>query len=242
MKRSIILISILIICIGVTIWVTGMDKIGNMDPFTYGEILKETQRHLGMVLIAECLVIIIGVPLGILVTRRGFKVLATPIIGVANAGQSIPSMAVVAIMVPLIGLGFRPAIVALSLWGLLPILRNSYAAINNINPAIVEAARGMGMTRGQIARKIELPLALPVIVTGIRVSTVVVVGTAALAALIAAGGLGRIILAGVFSGQPLITLQGAAPTAAMAVALGYILELIERWITPRGLKIKTEII
>jgi osmoprotectant transport system permease protein len=217
-----------------------MDKIGNMEPFTYGEIIKETQRHLSMTLLAECLVIIIGVPLGILVTRRGFKVLATPIIGVANAGQSIPSMAVVAIMVPLIGLGFRPAIIALSLWGLLPILRNSYAAINNINPAIVEAARGMGMTKGQIARKIELPLALPVIVTGIRVSTVVIVGTAALAALIAAGGLGRIILAGVFSGQPLITLQGAAPTAAIAVALGFILELIENWITPRGLKVKAE--
>ena len=238
MRRHVILISILALCIGLTVWITNMDKIGIMEPFTYGEMLKETQRHLVMVLIAELVVILIGVPLGILVTRPGFRKLATPVIGGANVGQSIPSLAIVAIMVPLLGMGFWPAIVALFIWGLLPILRNSYAGINNINPAIVEAARGMGMTRGQIARKIELPLALPVIMAGIRVSTVVVVGTATLAALIAAGGLGRIILAGVFSGVPLITLQGAAPTAAMAITLGFILERIEKWISPRGLKIK----
>ena len=238
MRRHVILISILTLCIGLTVWITNMDKIGIMEPFTYGEMLKETQRHLVMVLIAELVVILIGVPLGILVTRPGFRKLATPLIGGANVGQSIPSLAIVAIMVPLLGMGFWPAIVALFIWGLLPILRNSYAGINNINPAIVEAARGMGMTRGQIARKIELPLALPVIMTGIRVSTVVVVGTATLAALIAAGGLGRIILAGVFSGVPLITLQGAAPTAAMAITLGFILERIEKWISPRGLKIE----
>jgi len=207
----------------------------------------ETQRHLLMVLITELIVIPIGVPLGILVTRPGLRKLATPVVGGANAGQSVPSMAIVAIMVPILsGLGFRafgllPAIIALSIWGLLPILRNSYAAINNINPAIVEAARGMGMTRGQIARKVELPLALPVIMTGVRVSTVVVVGTATLAALIAAGGLGRIILAGVFSGVPLITLQGAAPTAALAITLGFVLERIESWMTPRGLKVKAGI-
>jgi len=216
-----------------------MDKIGIMEPFTYGEMLKETQRHLVMVLIAELVVILIGVPLGILVTRPGFRKLATPVIGGANVGQSIPSLAIVAIMVPLLGMGFWPAVVALFIWGLLPILRNSYAGINNINPAIVEAAKGMGMTRGEIARKIELPLALPVIMAGIRVSTVIVVGTATLAALIAAGGLGRIILAGVFSGVPLITLQGAAPTAAMAIILGFILERIEKRMTPRGLQFQT---
>jgi len=250
MRRQVILIILLTTCIVVTICITNMGKVGVMTPFTYGEIWMETRRHLQMVLIAEFAVILIGVPLGILVTRQGFRKLATPIVGVANAGQSIPSMAIVAIMVPILGMGFKKvlfielsvsAIVALSIWGLMPILRNSYAAINNINPAIVEAARGMGMTRGQIARKIELPLALPVIMTGVRVSTVVVVGTATLAALIAAGGLGRIILAGVFSGVPLITLQGAAPTAALAITLGFVLERIESWMTPRGLKVKAGI-
>lgn len=238
MRRQFILIILLAICIGLTIWITNMDKIGFMSPFTWGEMRRETLRHLNMVLIAEVIVILIGVPMGVLVTRPGFKILTTPVVGGANAGQAIPSLAIVTIMVPILGMGFWPAIVALFIWGLLPILRNSYAAINSINPAIIEAARGMGMTKGQIAWKVELPLALPVIVTGVRVSTVVVVGTATLAALIAAGGLGRIILAGVFSNQPLITLQGAAPTAAMAIALGFILEFIENWITPRGLKAK----
>jgi len=241
MRRYVTLIILLTTCIVVTVLITNMDKVGVMTPFTYGKMLEETQRHLWMVLIAELAVILIGVPLGILVTRSGFKKLAAPIIGGASAAQSIPSLAIVAIMVPLLGIGFWPAIVALSIWGLLPILRNSYAGINNINPAIVEAARGMGMTRGQIARKIELPLALPVIMTGIRISTVVVVGTATLAALIGARGLGSIILAGVFSGEPLITLQGAAPTAALAITLGFILERIESWITPRGLKVKAEV-
>ena len=241
MRHHVILISLLTLCIGLTVWVTNMDKIGVMEPFTYGVMLKETQRHLWMVLIAELAVISIGVPLGILVTRPGFKKLAPLVIGGANAGQSIPSLAIVAIMVPLLGLGFWPAIVALFIWGLLPVLRNSYAAINNINPSIVEAARGMGMTKGQIARKIELPLALPVIMAGIKVSTVVIVGTATLCALIAAGGLGRIILAGVFSGEPLITLQGAAPVAAMAIILGFILERVENRMTPRGLRVKAGI-
>jgi len=244
MRRWVILISLLTILVGLTIWITSMAKIGVMAPFDSGVMWKETQRHLQMVLLTELIVIPIGVPLGILVTRPGFKKLATPIVSGANAGQSIPSMAIVAIMIPILsGMGFKafgllPAIIALSIWGLLPILRNTYAGINSIDPAIVEAAKGMGMTRGQIARRIELPLALPVIMTGIRISTVVVVGTATLAALIAAGGLGRIILAGVFNRVPLITLQGAAPTAALAITLGAILERIENWMTPHGLKVK----
>jgi len=142
-------------------------------------------------------------------------------------------------MAPILGWGFQSAIIALFVYGLLPILRNSYASINNIDQAIVEAARGMGMTRGQIARKVELPLALPVIMTGIRVSTVVTVGTAELAVLVGGGGLGRITLTGVFSQQALTILQGAAPTAALAITLGFILERIEKWLTPRGLKVKS---
>jgi len=241
MRRQVILIFLLTFFIGLTVWITNMDKVGVMYPFTYERILEEARRHLEMVLLAELVVIPIGVPLGILVTRSGFKKLVTPVIGGASAGQAVPSMAIVAIMLPLLGFGLLPMMVALVIWGLLPILRNSYAAINDINPAIVEAARGMGMTRGQIARKIELPLALPVIMTGIRVSTVVLVGTATLAALIAAGGLGEIILTGVFVGEPLIILQGAAPAAALAITLGFILERIESWITPRGLKVKAEV-
>jgi osmoprotectant transport system permease protein len=188
--------------------------------------------------------------LGILVTRPGFKKLATPVIGGASVGQTIPSLAVIAIMAPVLGFGLKnilgislpvSAIVALFIYGLLPIVRNSYAGINNIDPAVVEAARGMGMTRGQIARKIELPLALPVIMTGIRISTVITVGTAELAVLVGGKGLGTITLTGVLSMQPLTILQGAAPTAALAITLGFILERIEKLMTSQGLKVKAEL-
>jgi len=190
------------------------------------------------VITAEAIAIAIGVPLGILITRPGLRRLSPPVIGGANVGQSIPSLAVIAIMVPIVGFGFQSAIVALVIYGLLPILRNSYASMNNINPAVIEAALGMGMTRWQIIRKIELPLALPVIMTGIRISTVVTVGTAELAVLIGVNSLGRITLSGVYAGEPLIIIQGAAPTALLAIVLGFLLERIESWMTPRGLKFK----
>jgi osmoprotectant transport system permease protein len=226
--------------VGLTIWITNLEwiKEGVYKPFTWGDILTCTWSHLEMVVIAELIAITIGVPLGILVTRPGLRRLATPVVGGVGVGQTIPSLAVIAIMAPLLGFGLNSAIVALFIYGLLPIVRNSYAGINNIDPAIVEAARGMGMTRGQIARKIELPLALPVIMTGIRVSTVITVGTAELAVLVGGKGLGLITLTGVFSMQPLTILQGAAPTAALAITLGFILERIENSMTSRGLKVK----
>ncbi len=242
MRRYVVIVSLLVLLIGLTVWITNLEWIreGVYKPFTWGKILSCTWWHLIMVGAAEFAAILIGVPLGILVTRPGFKKLTTPVIGGANIGQSIPSLAVIAIMAPLLGFGLKSAIVALFIYGLLPVLRNSYAGINNIDPAIVEAAKGMGMTRGQIARKIELPLALPVIMTGIRISTVITVGTAELAVLVGGKGLGVITLTGVFTLQPLTILQGAAPTAALAITLGFILERVESWMTSRGLKVKAE--
>jgi len=123
-----------------------------------------------MVFIAVVIATAIGVPLGVLVTRSGLEKLALPVIGGASVGQTVPSLAVIAIMAPLLGFGLQSAIVALVIYGLLPILRNSYTSIKTIDPAVIEAARGMGLTRMQIARKIELPLAMPVIIAGIRIS------------------------------------------------------------------------
>jgi len=239
-RRRVILIGLLMLLVGLTIWITNLEwiKEGVYKPFTWGDIMSATISHLEMVVIAELIAISIGVPLGILVTRPGLRRLATPVVGGVGVGQTIPSLAVIAIMAPLLGFGLNSAIVALFIYGLLPIVRNSYAGINNIDSAIVEAARGMGMTRGQIARKIELPLALPVIMTGIRISTVITVGTAELAVLVGGKGLGLITLTGVFSMQPLTILQGAAPTAALAITLGFILERIENSMTSRGLKVK----
>ncbi len=239
MRRYIVLISLLTLCVGITIWITSLEwvKVDVYAPATWGTLFHCTQVHLEMVVISEAIAIAIGVPLGILVTRRGFRWSSHPVIGGASVGQSVPSLAVIAIMAPIIGWGFNSAVVALVIYGLLPILRNSYTGILNIDPSIVEAARGMGMTRGQIARKIELPLALPVIMAGIRISTVITVGTAELAVLVGGGGLGLITLRGVYSQQVLLILQGAAPTAALAIILGFILSRIENLMTSRGLKV-----
>lgn len=242
MRRYVVLIGLLTLLLGLTVWITNMEwiKEGVYRPFPWSDLLNCTKSHLKMVFIAELIAISVGVPLGILVTRPGFKKLASLVVGGASVGQTIPSLAVIAIMAPILGFGLQSAIVALFIYGLLPIVRNSYAGINNIDPAIVEAARGMGMTRGQITRKVELPLALPVIMTGIRISTVITVGTAELAVLVGGAGLGRITLSGVFSMQVLTILQGAAPTAALAIILGFILERIERKMTSRSLKVKAE--
>jgi osmoprotectant transport system permease protein len=240
MRHQVILVSLLVLLTGATIWITNMEKIGIYSVFTYGDLTYCASAHFRMVFISVLIATVIGVPLGIMVTRPGLEKFAIPVIGGANVGQTIPSLAVIAVMAPLLGFGFQSAIVALVIYGLLPILRNSYTSIKKIDPAIIEAAKGMGMNRMQIARKIELPLARSVIMAGIRISTVITVGTAELAVLVGGEGLGKITLTGVFAREALIILQGAAPTAAMAILLGFGLERIEQWITPRGLKIEAE--
>lgn len=236
MRRRIVLIVLLGIFIGLTVWITQMDSLRYMKPKTYEDIGRQTWNHMKMVGIAELLAIGIGVPLGILVTRPGLKKLSTPIVGTANVGQTIPSLAVIAIMAPILGYGFNSAIIALFVYSLLPVLRNSYAGINDIDPAIIESAKGMGMSRAQIAWRIELPLARPVIMAGIRTSTVICVGTATLAVLVGGEGLGQIILTGLYTQIPLLIVQGAAPTAALAVILDTLLGGFETWMTPRGLR------
>ncbi len=248
MRRWIVITSLLVTLVGLTAWITSIGKIGVYSTFTYHEIMNHTKDHLIMVFWAVLIAVLIGVPLGTLVTRPGFTKLSPLVLGGANVGQSIPSLAIIAIMAILpfsllffrFGFNFETAIVALFIYGLLPVLRNSYASMRNIDPSLIEAARGMGMTRWQIIRKIELPLARPVIMTGIRICTIVTVGTAELAVLVGGKGLGVITFTGMFALKPLLILQGAAPTAFLAISLGFILEQIESWMTPRGLKIKTE--
>ncbi len=244
MTRWIVFISILGICVGATVWITNLEYVAIYPTLDYPELLNEIWAHFfQLVLPAALIAMAIAIPLGLIVTRPRFKRLASPVMGVASAAMAIPSMAVLAIMIPIFialeirpAFGVKPSLVALVFWGVLPILRNTCAGINNISPGVLEAARGMGMNPGQIARRIELPLALPVIMAGIRVTTVILVGTATLAAIVGAPGLGQPILRGVLMGQPLLTLQGAAPAAAMAILLSSIFGYIEHRLTPRGIK------
>ncbi len=198
------------------------------------EILALTGEHVLLVGVAAILAVVIGVPIGVALTRR--PALARPVLGFANAVQAIPSLALFGFLipVPLIGgIGARTAIVALVVYSLLPILRNTHAGIQSVDPAVVEAADGIGMTAGERLRMVELPLAVPVVLAGIRVAVVVGVGLATIAAAIGAGGLGVLIYRGVATVDHRLILAGALPAAALALAFDFALGAVERRIGPR---------
>ena len=199
-----------------------------------GEILALTGEHLLLVVAATALAVAIGVPLGVALTRR--PGLARPILGFANAVQAIPSLALFGFLIPVPwigGIGARTAIVALVVYSLLPILRNTYAGILGVDPAVTEAASGIGMTPGQRLRLVELPLAFPVVLAGVRIAVVVGVGLATIAAAIGAGGLGVLIYRGVATVDHRLILAGAIPAAALALLFDFGLGAVEKRVFPR---------
>jgi osmoprotectant transport system permease protein len=192
------------------------------------------QEHILLSGIAMVIAIIISVPLGVLLTR--YKKLAEPVIGVAAIIQTIPSLALLGFMLPIFGIGKVPAIIALTLYALLPILRNTYTGILGVDPAIVDAGKGMGMTSRQILFMVELPLTLPIIMAGIRTATVLTIGVAALATFIGAGGLGDLIDRGLRVADKNLILTGAIPAAILAIIFDLALRKLENKVTPKGIK------
>jgi osmoprotectant transport system permease protein len=193
------------------------------------EVLGLLGQHVLLVLVSTAIAVAIGLPLGILLTRRPSW--RRPVLGLANVFQTIPSLALFGFLIPLPllgGIGARTAIVALVVYALLPIVRNTYTGIAGVDPAVREAGRGMGMTDGELLRLVELPLAASVILAGIRVATVVGVGTATIAAAIGAGGLGVYIFRGVAVVDDRLILAGALPAALLALAADGLLGLLER--------------
>ncbi len=193
------------------------------------EILGATLDHLTLVLIAMFFAILIAVPLGMLIVER--RVLRTLALAVANILQTIPSLALFGFLIPIPfigGIGRRTAIVALVLYALLPILRNTYVGLTGIDPAVLEAAEAMGMTSVQILFRVRLPLALAVILAGIRTATVITIGVATIAAAIGAGGLGTFIFRGVAMVNDAVILAGAIPAALLALLADLLLGLLER--------------
>ncbi|MGL5792941.1 MAG: glycine betaine ABC transporter substrate-binding protein [Waterburya sp.] len=193
------------------------------------EILYRTGEHLVLVTIAIAIAILIGIPLGILITRQ--PKLVQPILGFANAMQTIPSLAIFGflISVPFLGgIGKIPAIIALTLYALLPLIRNTYTGITSIDPAIREAGRGMGMTDRQLLLMVELPLALSIIMSGVRVATVICVGIATIASAIGGGGLGVFIFRGIATVNNQLILAGAIPAAAIALTFDFVLGWLEK--------------
>jgi len=193
------------------------------------EILDATLTHLTLVLIAMAIAIAIAVPLGMLIVQR--RSLRTLSLGLASVFQTIPSLALFGFLIPLPfigGIGPRTAIVALVVYALLPILRNTYVGLSGIDPAVLEAAEAMGMTNSQILFRVRLPLALGVILAGIRTATVITIGVATIAAAIGAGGLGTFIFRGVAMVSDAVILAGAIPAALLALVADFLLGLLER--------------
>jgi osmoprotectant transport system permease protein len=199
------------------------------------DLLTATVQHIGLVLLSMLIAILVGLPLGILITRR--KRLTPWVLGGAGILQTIPSLALLGFMIPLFGIGMKTAVAALFLYSLLPIIRNTYTGIQDVDKSTIEATVGMGMTNTQILFRIQLPLALSVIMAGIRTAAVINVGTATIAAFIGAGGLGDFIFLGITRNIDALILLGALPAAVLALLLDFLLGFLERLTTPKGLKI-----
>ena len=198
------------------------------------ELLTHIGEHLFLVGVALSIAILIGIPLGILITRR--PQLERPILGFANVMQTVPSLALFGFLLPIPiigGIGATTAIVALVLYSLLPIIRNTFVGISGIDPAVREAGRGLGMSDRQLLLRVEMPLALNVILSGVRVATVIAIGLATIASAIGAGGLGEFIFRGLAIVDNQLILAGAIPAAIMALSADWGLGWIERRLTIR---------
>lgn len=200
----------------------------------HSQIFSLLIEHLELTLLSVGLAILIGVPLGILVSY--VKRLSKPVLGASNVMQAIPSMALLGFMIPFLGIGSLPAIVAVILYSLLPIIKNTYIGIDNINPQTIEAAKGIGLTKFQILTKIQIPLALPVIMGGVRISAVTAVGLMTIAAFIGAGGLGFLVFSGIRTVNNLQILSGAIPACLLALSIDALASLVENLVTPISLQ------
>lgn len=206
-----------------------------------GIILKELLRHLEIIAISIPISIIVSIPLGFYISPR--PKLAKFVIYIASILMTIPSLALFGIMVILLapfklGLGMVPAIIAIALYSILPITRNTYIALNQVSPRMIEAAKGMGMTSKQILWKIKVPLSVPIIMAGIRNAIVLGVSVATFASLVAAGGLGYFIFAGIGRSNLRMVLVGAILVSILGISVNYFLLMVEDWITPKGLKVE----
>ncbi|MEA3303286.1 MAG: ABC transporter permease [Pseudomonadota bacterium] len=202
------------------------NMLGSYD-IGFKRVTDAAAEHVRLIIVSTLLAIAVGVPAGILITRQGFRDFSGLILGVANIGQSVPSIAILAIFMGILGLGFKTAVFALWLYALLPIVRNTAIGIEEVDPNIIEAATGMGMTNRQILLQIELPLSFPVMFAGIRTAAVINVGTAALGAFIGAGGLGTFIIAGIPLMRDSLILVGAILTAVIAILVDWILGKVQ---------------
>lgn len=198
-------------------------------------IRADVVQHLKLVAVSTLIVVATAIPLGVLLTRAFARWLVPLVVGAANVGQAVPSLGVLIVLALLWGIGFPFAVIALVLYAFLPVLRNTMVGLQQVDASIKDAARGQGMTKGSVLLKIELPLAVPVILAGVRTALVINVGTASIAVLTNAGGLGEIIYAGIVQSRTTLLVAGSVMTAVLALTVDYLAGVAERQLSPRGL-------
>lgn len=198
-------------------------------------ILTKAVEHLKMTAAATFLVVIIAIPLGIVASRARNKLIAPIILTVGNLGQAVPAIGLLVLATFLMGVGFKTALVGLVAYAVLPVLRNTMVGVQQVDPALIEAARGMGLTRGQVLWRVELKLAVPAILAGLRTALVLTVGVATLGAFVAAGGFGELIINGLKLNRMPVTIVGGVLTACIAFLIDWLGGLAEHVLKPRGM-------
>ncbi len=225
-----------LVCIGLYVYVNRRE----LDAIEQRTLNKEylTDRiieHINLAAVSTVVVLALAIPLGILVTRPITRFLTPFILAIANMGQAIPSVGLLVLFTLTIGIGFRPAVMALVAYSALPILRNTMVGLQQVDPALIEAGRGMGMTKLQALVRIELPLAVPVILAGARIALILNVGVAVLGAFTNAGTLGDLIINGLALDRDPVLITGAVLTAVLALSIDWLASIAEDVLTPRGL-------
>lgn len=199
-----------------------------------GDVVYLIRQHLALAAMSGAIALVVGIPLGIVLTRPRFDMFADAVTQIVNLGTTIPTLALLAISMSFLGIGSPPAVFALFVLTLLPIVLNTIAGLRSVPEHLIEAARGMGMTPGQILRRVELPNAVFVMLAGVRTAFAINIGTVPLAFLIGGGGLGELIFTGIDLMEPSMLLAGAIPTALLAVLVDFLIGQIQFWLVPRG--------
>lgn len=230
-------IAILVVLAAWVLWLNTADlSATERSTLNPSGILELTGQHLVLTLQATVLVLVIGIPLGVLLTRGPFRRASTTVIAVANFGQAAPAVGLIVLLAAWLGLNSWSAVVALVLYAILPVLRNTMLGVQSVDDRLVEAGRGMGMSALSVLLKVELPLAVPVMLSGIRTALVLLVGTASLATFVGAGGLGLLITTGVTLFLPKVLVSGALLVALLALTIDWIGRVVETVARPKGLR------
>ena len=226
----------LLLLVGWAIWgtLTEFDDI-EARLLNWSNIGVLTWQHLVIVVVSALIVVATAIPAGVLLTRKGLRAASPVVMGIANAGQAAPVIGVIVLLALAIGFGFWIAVLSLTIYAFLPVLANTIAGLRGVDSSLIEAARGMGMSSTQVLFRVELPLAVPVIMTGVRTALVLLVGAGAFATFIDAGGLGLLIQTGIIMFRYSILISGAILVAALAMAVEWVGRLMEIFVKPGGL-------